>query len=67
MGQPMGDRTYDGLPLAYRRIADELPHNSLTLAYLKQAQPPAKLQALMDFCRDEFVASDGQLAQWKSR
>ncbi|MFL4473074.1 LysR family transcriptional regulator [Paeniglutamicibacter sp. MACA_103] len=64
MGRPVGDRSYDGMPLAYRRIADEIPHNGLTLVYPKHSQPSAKLRFLLDFCRAEFIGQDGQLSTW---
>ena len=54
MGRPHGDRTYDGLPLIYRRIADELPENAVVLARVRGGQTTAALKALTDFCVREF-------------
>ncbi len=54
MGRPYGDRTYDGLPLTYRPIADPLPATSVVLAYPKGATPTAKVRKLATFCKHEF-------------
>ncbi|MFD2473768.1 LysR substrate-binding domain-containing protein [Amycolatopsis silviterrae] len=54
MGRPHGDRTYDGLPLIYRRIADDLPENAVVLARVRGGQTTAALKALTDFCVREF-------------
>jgi DNA-binding transcriptional LysR family regulator len=59
MGRPFGDRTYDGLPLAYRRIADDVPPNSVVLAYPEGTVPTAKVRTLVAFCKREF-AGEGQ-------
>lgn len=55
MGRPYGDRTYEGLSLAYRRIADDLPHNAVVIAYPQGTTPTAKVRALVDFCKHEFA------------
>lgn len=55
MGRPHGDRSYEGLPLAYRRIADDVPPNAVTVAYPRGATPTAKVRALVEFCREEFA------------
>ncbi|WP_219414424.1 LysR family transcriptional regulator [Pseudonocardia nigra] len=62
MGRPHGDRTYDGLPLAYKRIADEVPRNAVVVAYPTGTTPTAKVRTLIDFCRHEF-AEEGQPVQ----
>lgn len=59
MGRPYGDYTYDGLPLAYRRIANDIPGNAVVVAYPDATIPTAKVRALVSFCRVEF-GSEGQ-------
>ncbi|WP_409181912.1 LysR substrate-binding domain-containing protein [Amycolatopsis sp. VS8301801F10] len=54
MGRPHGDRTYDGLPLIYRRIADDLPENAVVLARVRGGRTTAALKALTEFCVREF-------------
>ncbi|GAA3737707.1 DNA-binding transcriptional LysR family regulator [Spinactinospora alkalitolerans] len=54
MGRPLGDRTYEGLPVAYRRIKDDLPANSVIIAHPRGSSPSAKVQTLIDYCRGEF-------------
>ena len=54
MGRPYGDHTYDGLPLAYRRIADDVPANHVVVAYPRGTVPTAKIRTLVAFCKDEF-------------
>ncbi|WP_442781290.1 LysR substrate-binding domain-containing protein [Arthrobacter sp. MMS18-M83] len=54
MGRPAGDTTYDGLPVLYKRIADQMPANSVVLARPGGSVPNAKVQALVDFCHAEF-------------
>ncbi|MFB6674569.1 LysR family transcriptional regulator [Streptomyces sp. NPDC056390] len=61
MGRPYGDRTYDGLPLAYRPIADEVPPNSIVVGYPEGTLPTAKMRTLIAYCRHEF-AQEGQLS-----
>jgi len=61
MGRPYGDYTYDGLPLAYRRIADDVPDNAVVVAYPEGTTPTAKVRTLVSFCRTEFGA-EGQQA-----
>ncbi|MBR8642126.1 LysR family transcriptional regulator [Streptomyces tuirus] len=61
MGRPQGDRTYDGLPLAYRRIADDVPPNSVVVAYPEGTIPTAKVSTLIAFCRHEFGKEGRQL------
>lgn len=60
MGRPSGDRTYEGLPLAYRRIADDIPPNSVVITYPEGTIPTAKVRTLIAFCRQEF-AKESQL------
>lgn len=54
MGRPYGDLTYEGKPLAYRRIEDPLPENSVELVYTSGAMVNAKVRALADFSRSEL-------------
>jgi DNA-binding transcriptional LysR family regulator len=60
MGRPSGDRTCEDLPLAYRRIADDVPPNSVVITYPEGTIPTAKVRTLIAFCRHEF-AKEGQL------
>ena len=55
MGRPYGDRTYDGLPLVYRRISDDVAPNSVVLAVPERMQPSAMLTHLITFCQGEFA------------
>ncbi|MCG3756044.1 MULTISPECIES: LysR substrate-binding domain-containing protein [Amycolatopsis] len=54
MGRPHGDLSYDGLPLIYRRIADDLPENAVVLARVRGSKPTAALAELTEFCLREF-------------
>jgi DNA-binding transcriptional LysR family regulator len=54
MGRPLGDRTYEGLPLAYRRIKDDLPDNAVVAAYPRGMVPSQKVRTLLKYCQDEF-------------
>lgn len=54
MGRPLGDRTYEGNPLVYRRIADEMPQNSVELVYPAGGLTDAKVRALADFSREHL-------------
>ena len=45
MGRPSGDRTYDGHALVYKRIADELPDNSVQLVLQAGSLGNAKVRA----------------------
>ncbi|GLJ62282.1 LysR family transcriptional regulator [Microbacterium barkeri] len=54
MGRPFGDHTYDGLPISYCRIADELEPNAVVVAYPDGTIPTAKITALVEFCKHEF-------------
>lgn len=54
MGRPLGDRTYEGLPLAYRRIKDDLPENSVVAVYAAGTKPSLKNRTLIEYCRKEF-------------
>ncbi len=58
MGRPYGDFTYEGMPIVYRPIADELPANALVLATNQGTRPTAKLTALLDYCRHAFGDAD---------
>jgi DNA-binding transcriptional LysR family regulator len=49
MGRPSGDRTYDGHALVYKRIADQLPDNSVQLVLQAGSLGNAKVRALRDF------------------
>ncbi|WP_314147477.1 LysR substrate-binding domain-containing protein [uncultured Leifsonia sp.] len=55
MGRPYGDHTYDGLPLVYRRISDDVAPNSVVLAVPERMQPSAMLTHLIAFCQGEFA------------
>lgn len=59
MGRPFGDYTYDGLPISYRPIADDIPANAVVVAYPQGATPTAKIGTLVSFCRLEF-ATEGE-------
>jgi DNA-binding transcriptional LysR family regulator len=54
MGRPFGDFSYDGFPLAYRRIAGDVPNISVVVAYPQGAKPTAKARELINFCQEEF-------------
>src|SRR5690606_861008 len=54
MGRPYGDYTYDGLPLAYRQIADDIPPNAVVVAYPEGTRKTASMHELISFCRKEF-------------
>ncbi|QEE61972.1 LysR family transcriptional regulator [Salinibacterium sp. dk2585] len=54
MGRPVGDRTYDGLPLVYRRIQGDIPENPVVIARPRDAPVTPKFRALADFCRQKF-------------
>ncbi|GAA4430937.1 als operon DNA-binding transcriptional repressor AlsR [Georgenia halophila] len=54
MGRPYGDTTYEGMPIVYRPIADEIPPNSLVLATAGGSRPTAKLKELRAFCENTF-------------
>lgn len=54
MGRPHGDVTYEGLPIVYRDISDELPANNVVVAYPQGAVPTAKTKALIAFCQEAF-------------
>ncbi|GEK80303.1 LysR family transcriptional regulator [Agrococcus baldri] len=64
MGRPHGDRTYDGLPVVYRPIADDIPTNALVLATAPGTRASARLTALGGFCREvlssQLRAVDGE-------
>lgn len=63
MGRPHGDVTYDGLPLAYRRIADEVAPNAIVVAYPDGTPPTAAVRELIRFSQaaftDEGLSSPG--------
>ena len=58
MGRPHSDVTYDGLPITYRRIADDLPQNAVVIAYARGLEPTQKITTLIEYCRREFAADD---------
>lgn len=62
MGRPSGDRTYDGHGLVYKRIADDLPDNSVQLVCQPGALGNAKVRALHEFAttRLEHIADPMQ-------
>ncbi|MFF5989395.1 LysR family transcriptional regulator [Prauserella flavalba] len=55
MGRPHGDFTYDGLPLAYRRIADDVEPNAIVIAYPEGTIPTATVRELIGFSQREFA------------
>ncbi|PWB97274.1 LysR family transcriptional regulator [Salinibacterium hongtaonis] len=55
MGRPFGDRTYDGLPLVYRRIQGDIPENPVVIGRVRDAPITPKFRALADFCRQKFA------------
>lgn len=55
MGRPLGDRTYEGLPLAYRRIQDPLPENAVVAIHPRGTPPSLKVKALITYCQEEFT------------
>lgn len=54
MGRPHGDHSYEGKPIVYRPIAEELPPNALVMATARGTQPTAKVESLLRFCREEL-------------
>lgn len=54
MGRPYGDHTYDGRPIVYRPIEDEIAPNYVVLATAPGARSVARVTALRDYCRDAF-------------
>lgn len=52
MGRPHGDLTYDGRPIVYRPIADEIPSNHVVLATALGARRVARVEALRAYCQD---------------
>lgn len=55
MGRPVGDRTYEGLPLVYRRIQGDIPENPVVIARPRNAPVTPRFRALADFCRQKFA------------
>lgn len=53
-GRPYGDHTYDGLPIVYRRIRNEIPGSTVCVAYPAGSKPTEKLRALTMFSVSEF-------------
>src|SRR5699024_367127 len=60
MGRPYGDRTYDGLEIVYRPIADRIDDNAVVVALPDNARPTSKVTTLIGFCREEF-GTEGEL------
>lgn len=52
--RPAGDITYDGLPIAYRPIRDNIEPGPLVLARLAQSRPTRLAETFSDFCEDWF-------------
>lgn len=63
MGRPRGDRTYEGNPLVYRRIADDLPENSVELVHPAGGLTDAKVRALADFSRQHLQEATAPMQQ----
>jgi hypothetical protein len=55
MDRPHGDVTYDGLPLAYRRIADEVAPNAIVVVYPEGTPPTAAVHELIGFPQAAFA------------
>lgn len=51
MGKPPGDVSYEGKPLRYLRVADELPDNYAVLLYQDASAANAKVRALLRLAR----------------
>lgn len=56
MGRPHSDFTYDGLPIVYRRIADDIPENAVVVAFPDGLERTENLATLISFCQEEFAA-----------
>ncbi|MEU3273291.1 LysR family transcriptional regulator [Saccharomonospora sp. NPDC006951] len=64
MGRPHGDLTYDGKPIVYRPIADEIPPNHVVLATACGARRAARVEALRAYCHEaisENAAARGKV------
>lgn len=56
MGRPHSDFTYDGLPITYRKIADDIPRNAVVIAVPEGLELTEKISTLIAFCKKEFAA-----------
>lgn len=54
MGRPRGDRTYEGLPLVYRRLKESTPENYVAVALQRNLRRTAVIETLITACRMEF-------------
>ncbi|WP_167132041.1 LysR family transcriptional regulator [Paramicrobacterium chengjingii] len=60
MGRPYGDRTYEGLPITYRPIADEIAPNAVVFGVARGAHQSANVRELLSYCLKNFgTASHG--------
>ncbi|HXD27513.1 MAG TPA: LysR family transcriptional regulator [Arthrobacter sp.] len=64
MGRPSGDRTYDGHGLVYKRIADDLPENSVQLVYQSGALGNAKVRELHEFATTQLEGIADPMQHW---
>lgn len=63
MGRPQGDRTVDGAPLAYCRIEDEMPPNSVDLIFAPGARVDAKVRELVRFAANDLHHGAGPMQE----
>lgn len=54
MGRPFGDHTYEGLPVVYKHIEDDLPDNSVVAAWPRGSTPSQKIRTLIAYSKGEF-------------
>lgn len=64
MGRPSGDRTYEGHELVYKRIADELPENSVQLVFQSGSLGNAKVRALRDYASTQLGGIADPMQHW---
>lgn len=63
MGRPHGDLAYDGKPIVYRAIADEIPPNFIVLATAPGVRRVARVEALRAYCQDAMSESVASAAE----
>ena len=61
MGRPQGDQAFDGAPLAYCRIADDMPTNSVELVFRRGRRTEAKVKELIRFATGELRRAGGPM------
>jgi len=57
MGRPYGDQTYDGRPIVYRPIADDIPANHVVLATAPNTRRVERIEALRAYSRQAVPES----------